>query len=218
MSESNEGLQRRGLARGLKLILDLFFLLILLAAVLTVVAALISSFSDYDEGWELDVPVAIGEGSFYSHLPFEFVKDTTSGFLSKGISQGQGKLVLHHYTLPLHLGSTAISLVFFTAALWILTLLRRILATTARGRPFDPLNPGRLNMLGWIIVCCSALASLLQFLVSRWVLSRFRETLVPLSPSVDFHQEWILCGLLVLVLAAIWKEAVRMAEEQALTV
>jgi len=129
MTKSTGGLERRGLARGLKILLDVFFFLTFAAVLLTVVAVLISSFAEYNEGWEFDVPVAIGEGSFYPHLPLEFVKDTTSGFLSKGISQGQGKLVLHHYTLPLHLGGTAISLLFFVAALWILTLLRRILAT-----------------------------------------------------------------------------------------
>lgn len=218
MTESTRGLKRRGLARGLKIFLDVFFFLILAAAVLTVVAALLSTFTEYDDGWEFEVPVAIGEGAFYPRLPLEFVQDTTSGFLSKGISEGQGKLVLHHYTLPLHLGGTAISLLFYGALLWGITLLRRILATTAGGRPFDPLNPGRLNMLGWIIVCSAVLASLLQFLVSRRVLSRFGDTVVPLSPSLDFNQEWILCGLLVLVLAGIWKEAALMAEEQSLTV
>ncbi len=218
MSEDIKGLERRGLARGLKIFLDVFFFLILAAGVLRVVGLSISAFTDYDEGWEFDVPVAIGEGSFYPRLPVEVVQDTASVFFSKGISQSQGELILHHYSLPLHLGGEALHLLLYGALLWGITLLRRILATTAGGRPFDPLNPGRLNTLGWIIFFSSALASLLQYLVSRWVLSRFEATTVPLSPSIDFHQEWIMCGLLVLVLAAIWKDAVRMAEEQALTV
>ena len=218
MTESNGGLERRGLARGLKIFLDVFFFLILALGVVRVVGLSVSAFTDYDDGWEFDVPVAIGEGSLYFRLPVEFVQDTTSGFLSKGISQAQGELILHHYSLPMHLGGEAIHLLFYVAALWILTLLRRILATTAGGCPFDPRNPGRLNTLGWIIMCSAALASLLQYLVSGWVLSRFEDTAVPLSPSVDFQQEWILCGLLVLVLSAIWKGAVLMSEEQSLTV
>lgn len=218
MNENDRGLQRRGLARALKLILDFFFVLMIAVAILRVVAVSISSFTDYDEGWEFDVPVAIGEGGFYTRLPHEFAQDTTSGFLSKGISQARGTLILHHYRLPLHLAATSIILLFNVAAILILLLLRRILATTARGRPFDPLNPKRLNLLGWIILCTTALATVSQYVVSVRVLSIFRNTLVPLSPSIDFHQEWILCSLLILVLAAIWKEAVHMAEEQALTV
>ena len=218
MNESVKELKRRGLARVLKIFMDVLFFLVLAAGVAVVVAASISAFTDYDGGWEFDVPVAIGEGSFYPHLPREFVQDTASGFMSKGISRAQGKLVLHHYGLPLHLGDTALSLLFYLAALWILALLRRILAATAGGRPFDPLNPGRLNTLGWVIIGSSAVAALLQFLVSRWLLSRFEPSTIPLSPSIDIHQEWIFVGLLVLVLAAIWNEAVRIAEEQSLTV
>jgi hypothetical protein len=55
-------------------------------------------------------------------------------------------------------------------------------------------------------------------MMSRWTLARVEVTTVPLSPPMEIHTEWILCGLLVLVLAAIWKEAVQMAEEQSLTV
>ena len=40
----------------------------------------------------------------------------------------------------------------------------------------------------------------------------------PVSPSTEVYGEWILCGLLILVLASIWKQAVRIAEEQSLTV
>jgi hypothetical protein len=185
MNDSVRGLERRGLAQGLKVFLGVFFFLILAAGVLSVVALSISTFTDYDDGWEFDVPVAVGEGSFYTRLPSAFVQDTTSGFLSKGISQAQGKLVLHHYSLPLHLGNTAMVLLFYGALLWGITLLRRILATTAGGRPFDPLNPGRLNTLGWIILLSSALASLLQYVASRWVLSRFEATN---RPPLSLHR------------------------------
>ena len=114
--------------------------------------------------------------------------------------------------------SIFVSLLFFIGILWGLILLRRILATTAGGHPFDPKNPGRLNALGWIIFAFVAIASLLQYLTSRWVLTKFTDTMIPLSPAIDLQQGWILCGLLVLVLAAIWRVAVRMAEEQSLTV
>jgi hypothetical protein len=93
--------------------------------------------------------------------------------MSKGISRARGKLVLHHYSLPLHLGGSVIDLVFLGAWLWGLTLLRRMLATTAGGRPFDPANPVRLNTVGWITLASSALASLHRYVVSRQVLSRF---------------------------------------------
>lgn len=208
MNESVRELERRGLARSLSVFLTALFFLIVAAGVLRVIGLSISALTDYDDGWEFDVPVAIGEGSFYPRLPVEVAEDTASAFLSKGISRGQGKWILHHYSLPIHVGGEAIHLLLYGALLWGITLLRRVLSTAAGGRPFDRLNPRRLNTLGWIILLSSALASTLQYLVSKWVLSGFEPASVPLSPSIDIHQEWILCGLLVMVLAAIWNEAV----------
>lgn len=99
-----------------------------------------------------------------------------------------------------------------------LALLRRILDTTAGGRPFHPYNPRRLRALGWIILGTAFSSSLLHYLESRWALSRVEVVTIPLSPVVELHEGWIVCGLLVLILAAIWREAVAMAEEQALAV
>ena len=69
-----------------------------------------------------------------------------------------------------------------------------------------------------IIVSAGFVSSVLEYSVSRWIITKVEVLTVPLSPSLQVHKEWIVCGLLVLVLAAIWKEAVRMAEEQSLTV
>ncbi len=219
MNATVEGLQRRGLARGLKISLDVLFYLTLVVAVVMRVGALgISSFTDYEDGWEHNVPVAVGEGSFYAHLPVEAVHDAWPALEYTRISAAHGRLRFLHYSLPVHLGRSAIALLFTGLFLWGLTLLRRILATTAGGRPFDPINPRRLNALGWLVLASSALATLLDYMMSKWTLSRIEITTVPLSPPMEIHTEWILCGLLVLVLAAIWKEAVQMAEEQSLTV
>lgn len=217
MNERTKGLERRGLARGLRIFLDVFIFLILAAAVIRAVGASISAFTDYRDGWVFEVPVAIGEGSFYTRLPVEGSQDTGSGFLSR-ISQGRGNLILYHHSLPLHLGGEAVILLLYGVLLWGIFMLRQILVTTAAGRPFDPLNPTRLNRLGWIILSLSVLASVAQYLASKWVLSRFGPVSIPLAPAIEVHGEWLMCGLLVLVLAAIWSHAVLMAEDQSLTV
>jgi hypothetical protein len=75
-----------------------------------------------------------------------------------------------------------------------------------------------LHLLGWIIIAASVVSSLLQYLASRWALTKVEIVSIPVSPIIQTNKVWIVCGLLVLVLAAIWKQAVQMAEEQALTV
>lgn len=218
MNREEGELQRRGLAKGLKIFLDVLFYLILLVGVLLVGSLPISAVTGHDDGWDLAIPVVIGESSFVPRLPVEVHLDTSLPFEQFRIAYGRGQLRLLHHSLLLHLGNVGIFILFWALALWGITLLRRILATTAGGHPFDRTNVRRLSILGWIIVSASALTSLLQYLAARWLLSRVEVLTVPVSPPIQIQEEWIVCGLLLVVLAAIWKEAVRMAEEQALTV
>jgi hypothetical protein len=218
MSEDPKGLERRGLARGLKVFLDILFYLAFAVGVLLAVSLPISTFSNYDEGWDGNFPVAVGEGVLYPELHVGVDETTWPGLVNVRVTGARGELRFLHHSLPTHLGWAAGFLLLWGAFLWAVTLLRRILATTAGGHPFDPVNVRRLNLLGWIIVMASVLTSSLEYLASRWVLSRVDVVTVPLSPSLQIHAGWIVCGLLVLVLAGIWRVAVQMTDEQSLTV
>ena len=218
MSGDTRGLERRGLARGLKISLDILFYLVLTVGALLIVSLPISAFTDYDEGWDASFPVAVGESSIYPHFPVDVGRSAWPGSENFRVEGSRGELRFLHHSLPLHLASSTLFILFWAVFLWAVTLLRRILATTAGGRPFDPVNVRRLNALGWIIVAASILFSLVQYLASRWILANIEVVTVPLSPSIRIHEGWIVCGLLVLVLASVWKEAVTMAEEQSLTV
>lgn len=215
---SEEPLDRRGLARGLRVFLDVLFYAALLVGVLLLFSLPVSMSSTYEDGWDLIIPVTIGESSGHPRLPVEILQSAPPVFESARIGDGYGQLHLFHHNLSLHLLNAALIGCTLGVLLWAIALLRRILATTARGFPFDPLNPRRLNVLGWIIITASLLSSLLQYLASRWILSEVTVTTIAVSPLIESNKEWIVCGLLVLVLAAIWRQAVRIAEEQSLTV
>ena len=218
MIEGVKKLERRGLARGLKIFLDLVFYLTILVGVLLLGSLPISMSPGYEDGSDFIVPTAIGESSFSPRIQLEFEQSPPAVFEYASIADGNGLLHLFHHNLPLHLLNATVIFLFILVFLWALTLLRRILATTVGGRPFDPLNPRRLSTLGWIILSASLLTSALQYFVSSWALSQVEILTLPTAPIFQSNKEWIVCGLLVLVLAAIWKEAVRMAEDQALTV
>jgi hypothetical protein len=106
----------------------------------------------------------------------------------------------------------------FGLVIYGLLLLRGVLAATVEGRPFHPENPRRLNRLGWIIVLAALILPVIQFFFAAWAINQVEPTTVPIIASPVLQGEWIACGLLVLVLAAIWKDAVRIAEDQSLTV
>ena len=245
MTGESKTLERRGLARGLKVWLDLLFILTLVGGGLILIIWPMLSLTGQDE-FKLTVPVTVGEGAFHhsdtqterpareeSVQAMEDAPAATAegsaailtnpwGNVSVApgftLTRAQGQLLIRPPNMSTGALYWSFTLLLFGALAYGLLLLRRILSTTVEGFPFHPGNPRRLNHLGWIVVATSLFATASQFLFGRWALSHVGDSDIPLSPSLVFYEEWLTCGLLVLVLAAIWKEAVRISEEQSLTV
>jgi hypothetical protein len=218
-------IERRGLAKGLKIWIDLLFYLALVAGIVILVTGPIVTLAG-SRGLELSIPVSIGESSFLPILPLQVDPDAGSEIHTE-TSPDVGPFSLVHARGELRFSETALTpllvywvhqLVLFGALICGLILLRRILATAVEGRPFDPSNPLRLNRLGWLVVVTGLLVPVSQFFFGGWALTRYQVTGIALSPSMEIYEEWVFAGLLVLILAAIWKEAVRMAEDLSLTV
>jgi len=96
--------------------------------------------------------------------------------------------------------------------------LRQVLVTVARGEAFAAANPPRIAAIGWIIVALTAIEPLLAYLPAAVVLRSVDVEGIDLSPTLMFDTGTLLTGLLIIVLAAVFREGVRLHEEQSLTV
>ena len=246
MIEESKTLERRRLAKGLKVWLDILLFLTLLASGLLLVLLPVSSLTGKGD-FKLSIPVEIGKGAFQYSRSLEVDRSTREistrtlessppspeegGYEANwallettAIAPGftllrtRGQLRVTPTVMGAGLAFWSLNLFFILALIYGILLLRKILASTVEGFPFHPSNPKRLNQLGWILLGTSFLATVTQFLFGRWALSQLGEAGLPLNPTIEFYEEWLTCGLLVLVLAAIWKEAVRISDEQSLTV
>lgn len=207
MVSESKTLERRGLAKGLRFWLDFLLALLLVAAIVVIIVWPILSWAGH-EAYEITVPVSVDRDA----LSPPGAHDGWS------LAETRGKLKYLPATFAPKLMYWLLSVVGVILLGYGILLLRRVLSTTGRGFPFHPDNPKRLNRLGWLIVSTSLLATVAEFLAGRWALSDPELAGLPLSPLLDLDQGWLFVGLLVLVLAAIWKEAVRTAEDQSLTV
>ena len=207
MVSESRTLERRGLAKGLRLWLDLILVLVCLAGIALVVVWPILVWAGH-EVYQITIPVTIHEDAIFPRgMPEGLSLVETMGEL-KFIPESLSPKFLYW----------VLSVVVISILVYGILLLRRILRTAGEGFPFHPSNPKRLNELGWLIIVTSLAATFAGYLAGRWALSKPEFADLPLSPYLGFGQGSIFTGLLVLVLAAIWKEAVRMAEDQALTV
>ena len=205
--QESKTLERRRLAKGLKIWLDVIFYLALLAGFIVLVIGPIASLTGH-EVYEITVPVGIDVEAL---LP-------GGGIGGPTIEDAEGQVRFSPPGFGPKAAFWLLSVLLFGAGIYGLILIRRLLATTVEGHPFHPSNPKRLNQLGWIILATSLFAQVSKFIFGAWAINQVDSNEVILSSSLGPPTEWIFCSLVVLVLASIWKQAVQMAEDQALTV
>ena len=211
--------RRRTLIKGLKLWFD--FLLIVAGSAVGVILILAIATS-FDRGerpdWTVSVPVSLGEGQIKPvfHLDSEGGDANGQG---RRIVDGRGELRFDTLHNTLYLGSIAYHVLGGLLALWVIFLLRGILARASRGEPFSLSNVRSLNFMGWIMVAAGTVGPFVERFFVAWVLDSVGPGGVAISPPpLGVRSETILLGLLLLALASVWKEAAAMAEEQSLTV
>jgi len=210
-------MERRGLAQGLKTFVGVLILLVFLSGGLMALwlpaSALLGGRGDF-----LSVPVAVGDGSLLSVVSLDVEGTSLPNATEFRLVKGRGELRFRTSDPVYLLGHAGAMVISLSVILVGLVLLRQVLAATAAGTPFHPANPRRLHLLGLVILAGSVGGSVLEFLSARWILTRIQVESPPLSPPIHVPGGWIFCGLLVLVLAAVWKEAVEIARDQSLTV
>lgn len=101
--------------------------------------------------------------------------------------------------------------------LWVAILfyLRAILRTMKWSRPFVHANAVRIRTMGWLVLTYQVASWIAVFYLSRLAPSEAGRSGVQL-PSDGW--EVFLLGLILLVLAAVFRTGARLAEEQALTI
>jgi len=208
--------ERRRLIRGLRIWIDILFFVALLASAVVLIFWPAPRITQ-GEWQDMGVRVQIDAGS--QSDPAETLNGVLGLTPPNRITDVEGELRMTLDGVAQGLVFWLIMAVSAGAGLLVLQLLRRILATTEEGRPFHPANVRRLNLLGWILTAAGVVGPFGRYLYARWILAG-QPVLAggPIRPPLSVDGGLIFMGLLLLVLASVWKEAARMAEEQSLTI
>ncbi len=100
-------------------------------------------------------------------------------------------------------------------ATWI---LREVLRSALAGQPFPPANSRRLQRIGYLILASTVVFPIPEYLIGKAILADFHAAGLTLSPALRLSTDWILGGLLFLVLGAIFSHGTELERERALTV
>lgn len=208
------------LARALKVWFDIIFVLGLVGGgllTLWLVASPAVMALDGGRRVELAIPVAVGSGGPQPVLEVE-TGEVSEGVSSVRVVDARGELRLETTSWSLQFLTVLPAVVGIGVVLFALFLLRAILRTVIAGEPFSLLNASRLRTIGWIAVVAGVVVPVVEYAVARAVLARFVAQGVELSPPVDVNGTAVLGGLLLLVLAAVWRYGADLERERALTV
>jgi hypothetical protein len=102
--------------------------------------------------------------------------------------------------------------------LWVTSQLRAVLRTVRDGRPFVPVNATRVRRIGWAVIAGELARTAVVLLENAYAMQHFSAEGLTFSVRPDLSVFAIIQGLIILVIAEVFRAGTRLDEEQSLTV
>jgi Protein of unknown function (DUF2975) len=205
---------KRSVSSLLAVFINVGFYLVGVVLVFMLFLAAVPLFTDLSNT-EMSIPV-----SFSVETGALRVTAPTLGIVNADIGDAHGSGTLR-FPPPsgAFLTTTALLVVLGLAiGLWVLAQLRMVFRTLRDGRPFVAANATRIRWIGYAVILGEIVTSIVQFSGNAYARSHFAaETLrFDTWPSIDVFA--IVYGLIILVIAEVFRAGARLDEDQSLTI
>ena len=114
--------------------------------------------------------------------------------------------------------SAVILVALFSLVLWVLVQLRAVFRTLRAGRPFVPDNATRIRRIAYAVLFGEGVRALALQAGMRYGMTHFSVQGVRFESRPDVNVVAIVCGLIILIIAEVFREGTGLEEEQSLTV
>lgn len=114
--------------------------------------------------------------------------------------------------------NSVIAIAALLATLWVLNQFRALFRTLSDNQPFAPSNAMRVRRIGWSVIVGELARGAIVYFESRYAMQHFSIPGMQLESRFDVNTVALVSGLMVLVLAEVLREGIRLHEEQSLTV
>jgi hypothetical protein len=187
-----------------------------LAAVLVLIICLTAAFPF------VGVP---GGGNGELSIPVSFTVDDTHPVTSAalGIDNARIRNISGTLIFPPRPGQSLVGLGLFLVGtigvvLWVMTELRAVLRTVRDGHAFEPANAGRVRRIAWIVILAEPVRAFVVYSAHSFAMKNFASPGLHFGARVDFNPGVILCGLIILALAEVFRAGTKLDEDQSLTI
>lgn len=106
----------------------------------------------------------------------------------------------------------------FGVGLWLMTELHGILRTVRDGNPFARSNATRIRRIAWMVIVGEFVWATILYLENSYAATHFTAEGLRFTARPDFSVLAILEGLIMLVIAEVFRVGTRLDEDQSLTV
>lgn len=170
-------------------------------------------------------PVVDGPGLKMT-IPVSFSVDARTHRVtapSLGIGQAQLRDVRGSLRFPIRrgaffFGNAILLIVLLALALWVLGLLRAVFRTLRDGQPFVPANATRIRWIAFVVIGGELARSAIVFFHNYYAMTHFSAEGLRFEARPDVNGFAIINGLIILVIAEVFRAGTRLDEEQSLTV
>jgi len=207
-------------ARIVKIYLDICLVLGAIALPLLLIWGLISPLVMSEESVFVDamIPVTVGKSSVLPVLPLEASGEDGNGITNLNLVKARGELRFDTTSWWLHITTVLPLLVGGLLVMWVIFLVRQVVASVLQGDPFTARNAGRLRLVGLILLIAGTVGPLLEYLHADMVLAQVGSSTIPLSPPLTFSPEVILAGLIMLALSTVFGHGKELEDDKSLTI
>lgn len=109
-------------------------------------------------------------------------------------------------------------IVGFGISLTVTYQLRKIFATLTQADPFVASNAARIRIIGFVLISFPLVSALLGTITNQFVQKHFVAGKNALLFRYDLELSWVFTGLVILVIAEVFRTGAKLKEEQDLTI
>jgi hypothetical protein len=160
----------------------------------------------------LELPVAFRVEAQPRHLTA-----SPSGVEHVHLEKARGSLVFSPQS-RLVAEAAVLLIVVLALVMWVLGQLRAVFRTLRAGKPFVAVNATRIRRIAYAVILGELLRAVLAYLGMRYATTHFSIQGLQFETRPDLNILAIVGGLIILVIAEVFREGTRLDEEQSLTV
>lgn len=189
-----------------------------LTVVLLVLAPFVKGPLEVDAAWlvvgtRMTIPVSLEVDAQRHH-----VAAPSLGIANAELRDVRGFLMFPTQYGPFFFGNAILLLVVFSLALWVTGNLRVVFRTVRDGEPFAASNAARIRAIAYGVMFGEVARAAITYFENYYAMTNFSADGLRFVAAPDLNVFAIVLGLIILVIAEVFRAGTRLHEDQSLTI